>query len=301
MDLSAYKAFIAVAEHSSFSKASGVLYITQPAVSKRIALLEDQLGSTLFDRIGREVVLNEAGKALLPVALRILQEVKESKRVIDNLSGEISGHLSLVTSHHIGLRRLPKTLKKYTKDYPQVSLDLAFMDSENACRLIEKGDYELGVVTLPIKPPKNLKLTTLWNDPLSIVVAPKHPLVMIAKNKAITLNELAKHRAILPAVGTYTRTVIEKTLLQKQQHNQNHQSLNVILETNYLETIHMMVSIGLGWSALPRTMLDDTLVEIPIKGLEVERTLGIVQHAGRSLSNAGKAFTESLLDAFSHF
>jgi len=115
MDLSAYKAFIAVAEKSSFSKASEHLYITQPAVSKRISLLEDKLGSTLFDRIGRKVILNEAGKALLPVALRILQEVKESQRVINNLSGEVSGHLSLVTSHHIGLRRLPETLKKYAK------------------------------------------------------------------------------------------------------------------------------------------------------------------------------------------
>jgi len=288
MDLSAYKAFIAVAENSSFSKASEHLYITQPAVSKRIALLEDQLGSTLFDRIGRKVILNEAGKALLPVALRILQEVKESQRVINNLTGEVSGHLSLVTSHHIGLRRLPETLKQYAEDYPQVRLDLAFMDSENACQKIEKGDYELGVVTLPLKPSKRLKIKKLWNDPLTIAVSPQHPLAALTKQKTVTLNELAKYPAILPAVGTYTRTVIEKPVIQK------HGALDVILETNYLETIHMMVSIGLGWSALPRTMLDDKLVEIPVKGLDIERTLGIVQHEGRSLSNAGKAFIDCL-------
>ena len=289
MDLSAYKAFIAVAEHNSFSKASEILYITQPAVSKRIALLEAQLGSILFDRIGRKVILNEAGKALLPVALRIMQEVKESQRVIDNLTGEVSGHLSLVTSHHIGLHRLPEILKQYAQDYPQVRLDLAFMDSENACQQIEKGDYELGVVTLPLKPSSRLKITELWNDPLTITVAPNHPLVSLAQEKTITLNELARHPAILPAIGTYTRTVIEKPVIQKQG------ALDVILETNYLETIHMMVSISLGWSALPRTMLDNKLVEIPVKGLEISRTLGIVQHEGRSLSNAGKAFIKSLL------
>jgi len=292
MDLHAYKAFIAISENGSFSKAADALYITQPAVSKRIALLEEQLGSTLFDRIGRKVILNEAGKALLPIALRILQEVKESQRVIDNLTGEVSGHLSLVTSHHIGLHRLPNILKHYAENYPQVRLDLAFMDSENACQQIEKGNYELGVVTLPLKPSKRLKITKLWNDPLTIAVAPSHPLVALAKQKAITLNELAKHPAILPAVGTYTRTVIEKPLLQKQ--NQSHQALDVILETNYLETIHMMVSIGLGWSALPRTMLDNNLAEIPVKGLEIARTLGIVQHEGRSLSNASKAFIRYL-------
>lgn len=288
MDFSAYKAFIAVAENGTFSKAADLLYITQPAVSKRIALLEEQLGSKLFDRIGKRVMLNEAGRALLPIAERIMQDIRESQRVIDNLSGQVSGHLSLVTSHHIGLRRLPDILKQYAEEFPQVRLDLAFTDSENACSKIEKGSYELGVVTLPLSKSKRLKLTPLWSDPLTIAVALDHPLVKIANNQAITLNQLAKHSAILPAIGTYTRTVIEKPIVQK------HGALDVILETNYLETIRMMVTIGLGWSALPRTMLDKTLVEIKVKGLNIERTLGIVQHAERSLSNAGKAFIKAL-------
>ena len=288
MEFSTYKAFIAVAEQGTFSKAADFLYITQPAISKRIALLEDHLGSKLFDRIGKRVMLNEAGRALLPVVENIMQDVRESQRVIDNLKDHVSGHLSLVTSHHIGLRRLPKTLKHYAENYPQVHLDLAFMDSENACQKIEKGSYELGVVTLPLSTSSRLKLTPLWNDPLTIAVAPDHPLVKISANQAITLNQLAKYSAILPAVGTYTRTVIEKPIVQK------HGSLDVILETNYLETIRMMVAIGLGWSALPRAMLDNTLVEIKVKGLKIERTLGIVQHAERSLSNAGKAFIKAL-------
>ena len=288
MDISTYQAFIAVSEHGTFSKAAESLYITQPAISKRIALLESQLGSQLFDRIGKRIMLNEAGNALLPIAERILLEVKESQRVIDNLSGQVSGHLSLVTSHHIGLRRLPNILKQYAQNFPQVRLDLAFMDSENACQKIEKGEYELGVVTLPLIKSKRLKLTPLWNDPLTIAVSLDHPLVKIAEKQAITLNDLAVHSAILPAIGTYTRTVIEKPIIQK------HGSLDVILETNYLETIRMMVSIGLGWSALPRAMLDETLVEINVKGLEIERTLGIVQHKGRSLSNAGRAFIMKL-------
>ena len=288
MDISNYTSFIAVAEHGTFSKAADALFITQPALSKRIAQLENQLGSQLFDRIGKRIKLNAAGIALLPIAERILQDIKESQRVIENLSGNISGHLSLVTSHHIGLRRLPDVLKKYAEDYPQVRLDLAFMDSENACQKIEKGDYELGVVTLPLSPSKRLKVTPLWSDPLTIAVALDHPLVKIAGDKTITLNQLAKYSAILPAVGTYTRTVIEDPIIKK------HGSLDVILETNYLETISMMVSIGLGWSALPRAMLDDSLVEIRVKGLEIERTLGIVQHTSRSISNAGQAFVDSL-------
>lgn len=293
MDISAYKAFLAVAELGTFSKAAESLFITQPAISKRIALLEDQLGSKLFDRIGKRVILNQAGKALLPIAARILQDMKESQRVINNLNGQVNGDLSLVTSHHIGLRRLPDTLKLFAESYPQVRLDLAFMDSENACQEIEQGNFELGVVTLPLSKPKRLSLIPLWKDPLTIAVAADHPLVKVAENTntAINISELAKHRAILPAIGTYTRSVIEKPVIQKQR------SLDVILETNYLETIRMMVAIGLGWSALPKAMLGNDLVAIEVNGLHIERTLGIVQHANRSLSNAGQAFIELLVEA----
>ncbi len=288
MNISSYSAFIAVSEYGTFSKAAEVLYVTQPAVSKRISILEEQLGSQLFDRIGKRVMLNEAGRALLPIAERILQDVKESQKVIDNLSGKISGDLSLVTSHHIGLRRLPNSLKHYVEKYPDVRLDLEFMDSENACEAILKGKFELGVVTLPLISSERLKLTPLWNDPLTIAVSLDHPLVKKAANKAISLDQLAKHSAILPAIGTYTRSVIEHPIIQK------HGSLDVILETNYLETIRMMVSIGLGWSALPRAMLGDDITEIKVKGLHIERSLGIVQHSKRSLSNAGKKFIEIL-------
>jgi DNA-binding transcriptional LysR family regulator len=286
MDLKNYIAFLAVADQSSFSRAADVLYITQPTVSKRIALLEQNLGTLLFDRIGHKVILNEAGKALYPIAQRIKKNFNESYQVINDLSGEVSGHLSLVTSHHIGLRRLPNSLKQYAKQHPKVQFDIAFMDSEDACQEIEKGNYELAVVTLPLKPPKKLKLTPLWDDSLVIAVAPNHQL---AGKENLTLDELARYSAILPAIGTYTRTIIEDPIIRKQG------SLNVVLETNYLETIRMMVSIGLGWSALPRAMLADDVIEVPIEGLEIHRKLGIVIHAERTLSNAGKALVELLV------
>lgn len=293
MDIPGYKAFLTVAEHGSFSIAANYLYITQPAISKRVATLEQQLGSKLFDRIGRKVFLNEAGRALLPIAQRIILDVQESQKVIDNLSGEISGLFPLVTSHHIGLRRLPDILKSFTRQYPKVRLDMAFMDSETACQKIENGHFELGVVTLPLIIPKNLKITPLWNDPLGIAISLDHPLARKAKNvskalNTITLHDLANYPAILPAIGTYTRSIIEEPIIKKQA------ALEVILETNYLETIRMMVSIGLGWSALPRTMIDEDLIEIPIKNLHMQRKLGIVQHAERSISNAGKVFINAL-------
>ncbi|WP_163014523.1 LysR family transcriptional regulator, partial [Pseudomonas viridiflava] len=104
-------AFIAIAEIGSFSGAGERLHLTQPAISKRIAGLEQQLNVRLFDRLGREVSLTEAGRALLPRAYQILNVLDDTRRDLTNLTGEISGRLTLATSHHIGLHRLPPVLR----------------------------------------------------------------------------------------------------------------------------------------------------------------------------------------------
>ena len=285
MDTRNYLAFLSVAQLGSFSKAADTLFITQPAVSKRVAALEQWIGYPLFDRAGHSILLNEAGRALLPHAQRIIRDIEESKQIIANLSGSISGQLSLVTSHHIGLRRLPATLQQFNAEFSDVKLDLAFMDSEDACQRIEKGEFEMGVVTLPIKASNQLKLTPIWQDELCIAVAKKHPLHSLGD---VTLKDLSAHRAILPSRGTYTRSIIEGQLIQQQR------ALDIVLETNYLETIRMMVSVGLGWSALPCTMMSDDLYEVKIEELNMSRTLGLVQHAQRSVSGASEAFINLL-------
>lgn len=280
MNTADLQAFIAVAEDESFSRAAEALHLTQPAVSKRVAVLEDLLGARLFDRIGRRVALTEAGRALLPRARRILAEIDDSRRVLADLSGEVRGRLSIATSHHIGLHRLPPVLRAVAVRYPQVELDLHFMDSEQACTQVEHGDPELGIVTLPTAPSDRLVLVPLWDDPLDIVVACDHPL---AGTKRSRIEALAEHSAIMPAVGTFTRAVIMRAFEERAL------TLRVAMETNYLETIRMMVSIGLGWSALPRTMLGEDLVALRIPGLALARTLGLVRHRERTLSNAARA------------
>jgi len=171
MDIAALKAFITVAETGSFSLAADRLFLTQPAVSKRVAVLERELDARLFDRIGRTVSLTEAGSALLPRARNILLELADSVRAISNLSGEVHGTLRFGTSHHIGLHRLPPALKQFTQLHPRVRMDIRFMDSEAACEAVEHGELELGVVTLPPHPSPNLTTRLVWSDPLAVVVA----------------------------------------------------------------------------------------------------------------------------------
>lgn len=286
MDIGTLKAFTAVAETGSFSQAAERLFLTQPAVSKRVGQLESELGDRLFDRIGRRVSLTEAGRVLLPRARRILIEVDDSLRALSNLNGEASGVLRFATSHHIGLHRLPPALQRYSQSYPGVRLDLAFMDSEAACRAVEHGDIEFGIVTLPLTPIPNLETISVWPDPLSVVIGRTHPL---AGRRRVTLTDLSRHPAILPAPNTFTRQIAERAFAQLDL------DLDVILSTNYLETIKMLVSVGIGWSVLPETMLDDQVHSVRVRQLALQRTLGVVLHRERTLSNAARRLI-ALLD-----
>lgn len=287
MDIASLKAFLAVAEHGSFSSASEHLFLTQPAISKRIAALEAELESALFDRIGRQVSLTQAGKALLPRAQQILREVEDSTRAIRNLSGDVSGTLSIGTSHHIGLHRLPPVLRTFSKTYPDVELDIHFMDSEDACRAVEHGDFELGIVTLPLQPSAVLQTKLIWPDPMCVIVGRAHPL---AQQKQVSLKQLSEHKAVLPARGTFTREIIEQAFLK------HHVNVNINMSTNYLETIKMLVSVGLGWSVLPESMLSKEIKAILVQGFKLKRALGLVWHKARTLSNAAHAFQTLLIE-----
>jgi len=285
MELDNLKAFLIVAETGSFSRAAEKLFLTQPAISKRISSLESELDTRLFDRIGHRINLTEAGKSLLPRAQRILIEVEDSRRAVANLTGSVSGPLAIGTSHHIGLHRLPPVLREFTQVYPQVHLNIEFMDSEAACNSVLHGELELGIVTLPLENDPSLRLLPIWHDPLAIVVAHGHPL---SKKKKIEARQLSEYPSVLPSSGTFTREVLERTLKPLGVE------LHTGMATNYLETIKMLVSVGLGWSVLPCSMLDKDLKVINVNGLEMQRTLGAVMHVERTLSNAALALVRML-------
>lgn len=279
MDTASLQAFLAVAESGSFSRAAQQIFLTQPAISKRIRTLETELETRLFDRIGRRIRLTAAGVALAERTRRILGEIDDARRSLANLAGTVSGALSMATSHHIGLHRLPSALKRFHATYPEVQLDLRFLDSEKACQAVAQGEIELAVVTLPPLAAPPLRTVKVWDDPLVIVVSPEHPL---AKERAPPLRRLLDYPAILPGAGTYTREIILKSLGTLRER------LQVGMTTNYLEVLKMLAAIGLGWSALPRTMIDESLKVVQINR-NIRRELGIVTHAGRTLSNAASA------------
>lgn len=288
MDTLALESFVAVADEASFSRAAERLFVTQPAISKRIAGLEEDLGVALFDRLGRQLSLTEAGTTLLVSARRILADLNTSREAVLSLGDHVAGRLRLATSHHIGIHRLPPVLKAFTQRYPEVELDLLFLDSEAAIDKVVSGDVELAIVTLPENEQRSLTNTLIWQDPLVIVAAPDHPLVKPARTKRQPVSVLSMHAAILPSRNTITRRILFDSLLPHRV------DIRTALETNYLETIKMLVSVGIGWGVLPASMLDDTVAEIRLSHLSMQRQLGYSVRNDRTISRASKALIDIL-------
>jgi len=298
MDTQSLQAFVAVADTQSFSRAAEQLHLTQPAVSKRIATLESQVGTRLFDRIGRRIALTEAGNVLLPQAQRILFSVEDSRRALANLSGQVGGKLTLATSHHIGLHRLPPLLKQYTQRHPEVELDLHFLDSEQAYQGVLDGTLEMAVVTLAPHPHEQLQVIELWRDRLCFTCAIDHPLASHAKpqahthihthQEALSLSALCHFNCVMPGAKTFTGSLIA------QRFTEAGLKLPVSMTTNYLETLKMMCSVGLGWSLLPEKMVDSELVELNVDTAPIQRPLGYLVHTNRTLSNAARRMIEQL-------
>ncbi|WP_150303812.1 LysR family transcriptional regulator [Pseudomonas saliphila] len=285
MDTANLSAFLAVAASGSFSRAAEALHLTQPAISKRIAALESQLSARLFDRIGRSITLTEAGRVLQPRAEQIIGVLGDTERALSNLSSTVQGRLSLATSHHIGLHRLPPVLRQYTKSYPGVALDIRFLDSEIAHDRVMHGEVELAVITLAPAVELPVIAEQIWDDVLEFVVAPEHPL---AAEQVVTLEQLASYPAVFPGLDTFTHRIVSQLF---ERHSITPQ---VSMSTNYLETIKMMVAIGLAWSVLPRTMLDEQVRSLTVPDARLVRQLGCIWHSGRTMSNAGRAMIDML-------
>ncbi len=289
MNFNELQAFAAVSEQGSVSEAAATLFITQPAVTRRIQALENSLGVSLFDRQGKRLRLTEAGEVLLPRAKTLLAARDDATRAIDDLERTVAGRLRLATSHHIGLHRLAPVLKAFTRAYPDVSLDIRFEDSEAAHDLVQSRTCDLAVVTLDPSASTassgQFSYELIWQDPLAFVAAPDHPL---AGSTAVSLESIAGHPAVLPGLATYTGRIVADLFAARGL------TLKQSMSTNYLETISMLVAAGLGWSVLPVTMLSDDLVQVAADTEILYRKLGAVRLPERTPSRATSAFLETL-------
>lgn len=284
MNLAAFEAFVKVMETGSISLAAEQLFITQPAVTKRIHSLEDYFGVKLFESAGRGVQATHAAHSLLPKVKNWLNELGDIHHTLSHEQDQVQGKLKIGTSHHIGLHHLPHHLKDYVQQFPNVKLDVHFVDSEQAHEQVLAGDLELAFLTLPPQGDERLSYVTIWNDPLVFVAAPFHP---IAQKQNLKLEDLIEYPSLLPAAQTYTSQI---TLAEFEKKGLKPKTS---MSNNPLESIRMLASIGLGWSVLPKTLLNQDLKQLDIP-VEMSRQLGMVWHPGRTQSRAVQALIEMM-------
>ncbi len=282
--------FAKVAETKSITRAAGELLVTQPAVSKQIRALEDELGERLFDRIGKKVFLTRAGEVLYDRAEKILRSVREAATAVRDLSAECSGELVVGTSDHISLHRLPGVLKSYITSYPGVDLKLRCHRSETILDMVCRNLVDIGVITLP-QATDNIIAKVVWSDPMSLVFPAGHALEAL---RSIRLRDISAYSMILPETGTATRKTIDEAFTRKKLAPQ------VAMEVAYIETIKVLVKVGLGISILPDTASEDevragNLIRRTITDARFSRNLGAVYRKDKFLSRPAKEFLKLLL------
>ncbi len=281
--------FKKVAETKSLSRAAEELLITQPAISKQMKALEDELGGRLLDRIGKKVFLTRTGEVLLLHSDRILRLLEEAKTAVRDMSEECSGELVIGTSDHISLHRLPRMLKAYITAFPKVDLILRCHRSETVLDMVSKNLVDIGVITLP-QVSANLISRVIWKDPMSLVLPRGHPLAGLKK---IRLKDIIPYGMILPEAGTTTRRNIDFAFMKKKLIPK------VAMEVAYIETIKGLVKVGLGVSVLPdkaveNEVMSGELAKATLVDANFSRDLGVVYLKDKFLSRPAVEFLKFL-------
>lgn len=272
--------FTEVLKSGSTTQASVVLALSQSAVSAALADLEGQLGVQLFDRVGKRLVINEHGRLLYPKAVALLEQTSE----IEELFRQDVGSLRIAASSTIGNYMLPAMLARYRHDFPATPLELNIGNSLDVITAVADFRSDLGLIEGPCHMPELVTQTWL-SDELMVFASPDNPLC----HKPITLDELADAVWILRERGSGTREVLDHLLLTHLPH------FTLLMELGNSEAIKHAVRYGMGISCLSRRVIAEqlangSLVEISLPLPPLVRTLYLVHHRQKHLSNALQRF-----------
>ncbi|ABY34034.1 MAG TPA: transcriptional regulator CynR [Chloroflexus aurantiacus] len=174
MELRQLRYFLAVAEEGHITRAAEKLYISQPALSQQIKLLEEEIGTVLFDRIGRRIRLTAAGEILVAHARRALQELSEAQVAIDELNGLQRGMLRIGVVQTVNAYLMPDLVAAFTNAYPAISLQIEELATRDIEQRLADGDLQIGIGFVP---PETAGVTgeELFSEDLVVVVSRQHP------------------------------------------------------------------------------------------------------------------------------
>jgi DNA-binding transcriptional LysR family regulator len=271
MDLRQLEILKAVAETGSFTGAGRRLHVSQSAVSRQILLLEGELNEPLFWRIKRKVRITPAGEALLQLAIRVFDDIKETTAGITETQERLTGVVRLVGGMTVSLYVFPTLLKEFRRQHPEVDVKVITGSTERLLRKLRSGAADLGLLTLPISEP-DLVTKPVMREELMLVTYPSHPL---AKRSRVEPQELVRQPFILYEPGSNTRRVIDQFFLKEEIQPR------IVMETENVEIIKAMVRNGLGITvishqAVEREVREGQLASCRIGGHTLVRETGWV-------------------------
>jgi len=175
VELDHVEAFLAIARSGGFTRGSAALHLSQPATSRRIKLLEAELGAPLFERLGRGVTLTEAGRAFLPHAQALLASMRDGIDAVSAVRGTGHGTVTLALVGTLASSRLTARLSRLCRDYPGLDLRLQTALSAEVSALVQRGDAALGL-RYGADPDPGLVSVITHQERLVPVCPPGHPL-----------------------------------------------------------------------------------------------------------------------------
>jgi len=244
--------FYTVAKLLSFTKAAETLHMTQPAVTFQVRQLEEHFNTRLFDRTHNRVTLTEAGRKSYEYAEDIFELYAEMENSVKELTGEVSGALTLGASTTIAEYMLPSLFSGFTKKFPDIQLRLKVSNTEGIVSMIENSMIDLGIVEGPVTN-KNLIVEMCRVDNLVVIVPPEHELT---SRDSISMDELMHYSFICREEGSGTRDVIMDHMTKMGLDKNN---LNICLELGSPESIKGAVEAGMGVAIVSSATIEKEL------------------------------------------
>jgi molybdate transport repressor ModE-like protein len=288
MDLLLLRSLLSVAAHGSITDAAASLGVSQPALSRRIQQLEEELGTPLLERSQRGVTLTEMGR-LVRTEGQLLVERYERMRE------SVAAHLRLQT----GIVRvgggasavaylMPPAISRFQREHPEVMFQLKEAGSREIEADVIEERLELGVVTLPVQHSEELDVTPLHRDRIVVVAGHDHPL---SQRKRLHVDLLEGQNVVGFEAGSAIRRLIDGALREAAVN------VNVTMELRSIPAILQLAASTRSVAFVSELGVrgDDPLVRIlPVRGLSISREMAIIRKRGRPPSPAGAAFARTL-------
>jgi DNA-binding transcriptional LysR family regulator len=292
--------FIEVARQKSFTKASEILFLSQPAISKNIQSLEHEYKAKLFERNGNKIELT-------PIGSLLYEKLLDVKNIQDQTEFEISfiknklhakGVLKLGASTTVALYILPKVLSVFHKQYPQVEINLLNRNSEIVLNALIDQTINLGIIEGPPKT-KKVDFVPFITDNVIAVCSSKS---YLAKKKNYSLKELTTIPIVLREKGSGTLEALGENL---KKHRLKLQDLNVKVRLGGTEALKnfLLEADCLGFlpkRSILKELKNRELTEIIIEGISIERNFYFIKRKGEADSELNKTFIKYAMAAYNH-